>query len=363
MKNFIFVFCILFAIPLSAFEIKEISINGQKRTLRWNPANGPVRITLNSKGSKDLAISDTENAVRGALNLWQAVPQQTLTFQYIGMSDQAVENDTDGINSILWVENGWKLSSSVLGITKYSYFLDDPPELFDVDILLNGEDRRWSLGNQQGTVNPQLVLMHEVGHLLGFSHTSVLGAVLYPFLASDVRLTLSKDDRAGMKFLYGAPVVTFQSVSPIQGAVFPQQMNDGGLPLPIFRWGANGQSDYSVEFSDDKSFSDKKTVAVGQSTTYSLTPAMASKLEALSPAKNVFWRITSGTTSTHPRIFRFRDPKTRGISEISAVFMSDESNQVWKKTALLFLAGLTISALLIAWRRYRAGYAKKRLLI
>src|SRR4029078_6523698 len=126
---------------LSAFEIKEVSINGANRILRWNPANGPVRITLNSKGSKDLQISDTENAVQGALNVWQSVPEQSLTFQYAGRSDQAVENGTDQINSILWIEKDWKLSSSVLGVTKYSYFLDDPPELFDVDILLNGEDR------------------------------------------------------------------------------------------------------------------------------------------------------------------------------------------------------------------------------
>jgi len=354
--------CVFLTLPLYAFEIKEVAVSSTLRTLRWNTANGPVRITLNSKGSDDLPLGEVENSVRGALDAWQSVPNQALTFQYAGTSSLAVQNSSDQINSIVWIEKNWPLSSSVLGITKYSYWLEDPPELFDVDILMNGQDQHWSTSLNPGSgKHPQQVLMHELGHLLGLSHSSVINAVLYPFLSSDVRLKLSKDDRAAMKFLYGVPVLDFQLISPIQGAVFSELAKED-LPLPVFRWGNGGQSDFTVEFSDTKAFSRKKTVAVGQGTSYALTSSMAAKLDAMSPVKNIYWRVASGSTTTHPRVFRFRKPGIGQLSGIGAVLTADtEMAEIWKDTAILFLAGITISILVITWMRHREGYNRARL--
>jgi hypothetical protein len=359
-KLFVFSLLLFLSLPLSAFEIKEIQITSGLRSLRWNTSHGPVKITLNSKGSDDVPISEVENSVRGALNEWQSVPNHSLTFEYEGTSSQAVENDSDQINSIVWIEKKWPLSSSVLGVTKYSYFLEDPPELFDVDILMNGEDQHWSTSPDPGTSHhPQQVLMHELGHLLGMTHSSVINAILYPFLSSDVRLKLSKDDRAAIKFLYGAPVVNFQMISPIQGAVFADNMTDQGLPLPVLRWGGGGLNDYTVEFSATRSFENKKTVAVGQSTAYRLTSSMTDKLMALSPAKNVFWRVVSGSSSTNPRVFRFRQPGMDKISRIGAILGPDlELEEVRKEAAILFMAGILISVLLIALLRYRSAQKK-----
>jgi hypothetical protein len=114
-----------------------------------------------------------------------------------------------------------------------------------------------------------------------------------------------------------------------------------------------------VEFSATKSFEKKKTVAVGQSTSYALTSSMSDKLMALSPAKNVFWRVVSGSSSTHTRVFRFRPPGMDKISRIGAILGPDtELEEVRKQAAILLMGGILISVLLIALLRYRAAQKK-----
>ncbi len=350
--TFLLLVFISVAISVHAFEVKEVSLSSGLRLLRWDTTQGPIKITLNSKGSDDLPLPEVENVVRNALNEWQSVAGQSVTFQYVGTSATAVENGTDLINSIVWIEKGWEYSSSVLGVTKYSYFLDDPPTMADVDIIMNGEDFQWKTGSTGP--HPQQVLMHEFGHLLGFSHSSVLKATLYPFLFSTVKLNLSKDDKSAIKFLYGEPGEDFKTISPIQGSAYAEMMSDQGLPLPVFRWGKGGLSSFTIEFSASKSFDQKKTVSVGQDNFYALTAKQEEKLLKLSPVKNVFWRVTSGNSVTNARVMRFRTPGLEKLSLIGAVAIADdEIEDAWKFAALLFSAGLVISILLIILMRLR----------
>ena len=188
-----------------AFEVKYAPEISSIAFLRWNVSKGPINMILNSAGSDDLLTGDVEKAVTRALLAWESITRQQIRFQYDGRNSIAVVNSTDNINSIVWEENDWDYADTSLAVTTYSYYLGDPPQVVDTDIQFNGRDFHWSVNgqNDEKTVDVQQVLMHELGHLLGLAHSSVVNASLYPYVGHEIRHKLSLDDRSGLRFLYG----------------------------------------------------------------------------------------------------------------------------------------------------------------
>src|SRR3989454_9579251 len=91
------------------------------------------------------------------------------------------------------------------------------------------------------------VLMHELGHFLGFSHSAVWRAMMYPFaprpgtftgdrpttLAADA--PLSNDDRTGLRVLYPDPSDTVN-----EGAISGRILPANPLSLPVAPAGVAG---------------------------------------------------------------------------------------------------------------------------
>lgn len=338
-----------------AFEVKEVQGNTSTQALRWNTAAGPIKISLNSKGSDDMPISTIETALRNALNTWQNVPGQSARFEYVGKTS-AIANTDDGINTIVWLEKGWPYSSSVAAITRYSYFLSDPPTYADSDILMNGQSYHW--GSQPGannTVSLQQVLTHELGHLLGLSHTGVYGASLYPSLPPSVILTLSPDDKAGLLFLYGAPVGNLQQLNPVMGATYVIGQESSGVPLPVFRWGRGGFSSFAIEFSDTSTFQKKLSFQTGPSATFSMTSTQEKQILGLSPTLTVYWRVLAGSVKTVPRTLHFR--RLSGpAGGAGAVLKANAEISTFSplEVALLPLALICLAvAALLLWRQWK----------
>ncbi|KAL5725299.1 neutrophil collagenase [Ranunculus cassubicifolius] len=63
-------------------------------------------------------------------------------------------------------------------------------------------DETWADGIVVGAFDLQTVSLHEIGHLLGLSHSSVEGAIMYPSIPSGYRGDLQGDDVQGIKALY-----------------------------------------------------------------------------------------------------------------------------------------------------------------
>jgi len=308
MKRLFFLLLLLIPGIAGAFEVKSVSEISPTAFLRWNVAKGPIHITLNSAGSDDLLTGDVENAVNRALLTWENVTRQQAQFQYSGRDSRGVMNSSDHINSIVWEERDWQYADSTLAVTVYSYYLDDPPEVIDTDIQFNGRDFHWSVNGKtdKSTSDVEQVLMHELGHLLGLAHSSVVNASLYPFVGKDVRHKLSLDDRSGVRFLYGQKAADFRSITPVNKATYVEGMSKRGLPLPVFRWSGLNRNDFRLEFSETPTFSKKIGWTVGRDNFYLLKPSQELKLLRLSSVKKIYWRVTSQGGKTKVRLLQFK---------------------------------------------------------
>ncbi len=291
-----------------AFEVKYAPEISSTAFLRWNVSKGPINMTLNSAGSDDLLTGDVEKAVTRALLAWESISRQQIRFQYDGRNSIAVVNNSDNINSIVWEENDWDYADTSLAVTTYSYYLGDPPQVVDTDIQFNGRDFHWSVNgqNDEKAFDVQQVLMHELGHLLGLAHSSVVNASLYPYVGREIRHKLSLDDRSGLRFLYGQNIADFRSITPVNKAAYVEGMSRQGLPLPVFRWSGLNRTDFKLEFSDTPSFDRTISWTVGSENFYPLKPSQERKLLKLSSEKKIYWRVTSKGETTKARLLQFK---------------------------------------------------------
>ena len=55
----------------------------------------------------------------------------------------------------------------------------------------------------EGYYDLETVALHEIGHILGLGHSSVEGAIMYPYISSGAtKLDLHHDDIHGIRALY-----------------------------------------------------------------------------------------------------------------------------------------------------------------
>lgn len=138
---------------------------------------------------------DFVTATRQAFDAWEAVAD----IDFVELSDSASSDIRLGFDSI----DG---SSGTLAEAFFSFIgvtLVDSTIRFD-----SAEDFVVSDGNAGGdTVNFKTVAIHEIGHAIGISHTSVSPAIMQAFIDPDVN-TLQSDDIAAAQFLYG-PAASF----------------------------------------------------------------------------------------------------------------------------------------------------------
>ena len=289
------------------FEVKTIPTISPTAFLKWDLLRGPVAVSLDQRGSADLKFAQTEQALVSALNVWQNVPGQRVQFQYDGVVSLQSASGTDEINSVQWIESGWDYSSHAIAVTSYSYYLQDPPVLIDADIFMNGQNYKWTAGTADSTtIDAQQTLIHELGHLLGISHTGVTSAQMFPYLSGTTNHKLMRDDKAALRFLYGTPNSTFVPVTPIRRARYAANLSREGLPLPVFRWNDGPDSNYTVEFSNSTTFAKTIRVRTTPYPFYQLTSTMERKMLRRSGNGKIFWRVRSGGAVSGFRPFRLQ---------------------------------------------------------
>ena len=81
-----------------------------------------------------------------------------------------------------------------------SLFSSNELSIEQADICLNVS---FPYGTASTSYNPQAVLTHEIGHLLGFGHSTNSSAIMYYYIPRGVNKGVSQDDVYALQHIYG----------------------------------------------------------------------------------------------------------------------------------------------------------------
>jgi predicted Zn-dependent protease len=227
--------CVVSGQP-SSFELPAVA---QERQIKWPTRS--IRIALStSLTSPSPAIkpeSDVLGAVERALASWSRAAN--ITFVEVSSRAQSVSpaGRGDGINliTIAGTTENLELFNERNATARTRVFYDhDKGEISEADIVINpypysetGSVLQFSTDATPGTYDLESTLAHEIGHLLGLTHSHVIGATMqasqapngtYGQPATTERI-LSEADQSAVRSLYGQKERGAKSGS-IEGRIF-----------------------------------------------------------------------------------------------------------------------------------------------
>jgi hypothetical protein len=164
----------------------------------------PVTFWINQSGSPQIANGSEFQAIQAAFQTWQNVATANVSFQYKGTTPVSTVGQ-DGMSVVTFVDNSVPIGLETVAAT-FSFFAADATgslSIQEADIALS-TSVGFSTSGDPSKYDLQSVVTHEVGHLLGLNHSTLVSSVMAPYPAAgqlDQR-TLSSDDMIGVATLY-----------------------------------------------------------------------------------------------------------------------------------------------------------------
>jgi hypothetical protein len=236
---------------------------------RWSTMLGTnPKTILTQNQTVSGSLNEIEQVIQQSLSVWSNVSGTALTATSIAPLVRGTAANlcgSDGINSICFDQPDMAFTPGVLAFTRVItadqigiQLGSGPPsaqvgQILDSDIYFNPSDSLVSFSTPAAlAANPksydlESILTHELGHALGFSHSAVWSAMMFPFAPAPGTFTgmrptvqqpdapLADDDRTGLRVLYHDPADT-QFVGSIQGRILPANP----LSLPSSPEGVTG---------------------------------------------------------------------------------------------------------------------------
>ncbi len=210
--------------------------------LRWSGGGQDISFVLNDQGSADVPDASDDLALRLGFHEWERVEDATVSFAENTSPTQQARTDWESTNIhlVLFDENNstgeFPGGSQTLALTFVS-FNTITGGIIDADILFNG-GFNWSTDGSNGTYDIASVGTHEIGHFVGFNHSTVMGATMSPFSITTQlnQRSLSSDDKAGLRLIY--PGAEDAGTGSLQGQV--QRASGGAAVRGANVWARSG---------------------------------------------------------------------------------------------------------------------------
>jgi hypothetical protein len=237
--------------------------------IRWSTVLNTSPVTILTQNQTATGrLNEIAQVIQQSLAVWTGVSGTTLmpaTLAPLAQTATQSACGTDGLDSICFDQSDTGFTPGVLAFTRVvvadgigqqvgsSAVSTAPGQILDADIYFNSSDPNTTFATPAAlSANPtaydlESILTHELGHLLGFSHSAVWGAMMFPYAPAPGTFTgirpttqqpdapLGDDDRTGLRVLYPDPTDTVHTGS-IQGHILPANP----LSLPASPPGVTG---------------------------------------------------------------------------------------------------------------------------
>jgi hypothetical protein len=237
--------------------------------VRWSTALGTTPISIVTQDQTAAGrLNEVEHVITESLAVWTGVSGTTLAPASLAPLTRvatATACSADGMNSICFDQADGAFTPGVLAFTRVITAdrigvqvgngapATEVGQILDADIYFNPGDSQVSYATPAAlAANPhsydlESLLTHELGHFLGFSHSAVWNAMMYPYAPAPGTLTgarpvapyadapLADDDRTGLRVLYPSVTDTV-NIGSIRGRVLPANV----LSLPASPPGVSG---------------------------------------------------------------------------------------------------------------------------
>lgn len=227
---------------------------------RWSTSLSSAPQTVLTAATDPTArLNEIEQSILRSFAVWTGVSGTSLVPESLGplgrTTTQSACQLQDGLNTICFNQSSSLFTGGVLAFTRVvtsdlvgeQPFPNNPPssfvgEILDADILFRPNDSSTrfatpaALPAAPSAFDLESILIHELGHLFGFSHSGIWRAIMFPFAPPQGTFAgerpteqrpdapLADDDRVGLRVLYPNPTdIRLDTVNggEIRGRVVP----------------------------------------------------------------------------------------------------------------------------------------------